>query len=50
MPVVITKTDQIPAPVYIKFLDFSHSPGDAKVTGIKITAIIDVIINAKTNS
>ena len=50
IPVVITRIDQMPAPAYIKFLDFSHSPGDAKVTGIKITAIIDVIISIETNN
>lgn len=46
----MTKRDQIPAPVYIRFFDFSHSPGDAKVTGIKTTKAIDSIISVKTNN
>ena len=46
----MTKADQIPAPVYIMFLDFSHSPGEAIVTGINTAKIIDRIISATTNN
>jgi len=49
MPVAITKPTHIPMLAYTKFFDFSHCPGDAKVTGIPTTNNTDRITNVKTN-
>lgn len=46
----MTKIDQMPAPVYMIFLDFSHSPGEANVTGIRTTKTIDRRISPKTSN
>ena len=39
----------MPAPAKIRFLDFSQPPGEARVTGIKTTKIMDSIISTETN-
>lgn len=50
IPVTITSPTHKPMLVYTKFLDFSHWPGDANVTGIPTTKIIDKITSSKTNN
>lgn len=46
---MITKPAHIPTAVYTKFFDCSHCPGDARVTGIPTTKMIDSMIKPNTN-
>ena len=49
-PVIITKLPHKPATVKIRFFDFSHCPGDARVTGMPITKIVEITINNSTRN
>lgn len=48
--VTITSPNQRPAPVYTKPFDFSHSPGDTKITGTPTTRAKDRSINMLTSN
>nr|YP_009546487.1 photosystem II protein Z [Gelidium kathyanniae]AYO27835.1 photosystem II protein Z [Gelidium kathyanniae] len=49
-PVIITRPAQIPAPVYIKFFDFSHCSGEASVTGMPITNKVENTTKINTSN
>jgi hypothetical protein len=48
--VTITRPNQSPAPVYTKFLDFSHSPGETRTTGTPTTRAKDKSIKILTSN
>lgn len=50
MLVTTIKPIHIPMLVYIKFLDFSHWPGEANVIGMLTTKIVDNITRVKTSN
>ncbi len=48
--VMITRPNHNPAPVYTTHLDFSHSPGDTKITGTPTTRAKDNSIKILTSN
>jgi len=48
--VTITKPNHNPAPVYTTPLDFSHSPGETKITGTPTTRAKDNSIRILTSN
>lgn len=48
--ITITKPNQRPAALYTKDFDFSHSPGDTKITGTPTTRAKDKRIKRLTSN